>query len=121
MHTIDLFSLIPIWKLAETKERKKELKEAMDQYFKNHKIGFNVDDGPVFEGRRLTGRLQYNDDGSNAKKAFAVYKPDLSDGWYWLGQRGFGPFYPKKDQTFDVIAIRPKSWAKGALSPIVFY
>lgn len=113
--------MIPIWKLAESEDRRKQLKEAMDEYFKTHQIGFNLKDEPVLEGRWLTGRLQYNDGGSEANRAFAVYKPDLSDGWFWLGQRGFGPDYPPEGKTFKVLAVRPKSWTRGVLSPMTSF
>jgi len=80
-----------------------------------------MNDGPVFEGRWLTGRVQYSDDYSSASRAFTVFKPELSEGWYWIGQRGYGPGYVPAGKTFEVLAVRPKVWGKGALSPFASY
>lgn len=113
--------LLPIWKLAATEKRREELKNAMTDYFQKYKLGFDVDQGPAFEGRWLTGRLQYNDDYSGASRGFAVYRPELTDGWFWLAQRGFGPEYPGTGQTIKVLALKPKPWARDVLCPIQSY
>ncbi|KAK9709285.1 hypothetical protein K7432_009129 [Basidiobolus ranarum] len=111
--------LVPIWYLAADDNRRQALKDSLLTYFEQNQLPFKMPDGPVLEARWVVGRKQFNDDGSGADEAFAVYKPELgNEGWNWLAQYGVGPSYPASNAEYKVLIVREKPWAKGVLGAI---
>lgn len=83
-------SLVPIWNLCQDANRSKELSDAFQQYMETSSEPINQTE-PIVEVT-FTDELIYagTDHDSGAKKDCKVYKPSLSQGYYWLGHYAQG-------------------------------
>lgn len=94
-------SLIEIYKLAATKQRRDALKDAFVEYIENSQK-LVPDDLPLLEVEVVSAQSVDgvgSDAGSGAKMNLAVYRPKLPPGWYWLGQSA--------NRTAGLIRVKP--------------
>ncbi len=105
-------SLIPIWELCTKEDRKKELLNYYPEYIRTHSKVYPTT-GPIIEVTYTPNLIPIaTDDGSGADRDLKIYKPAISEGYYWVGQYGQSNYHPP---TKDAIVI--KSLIPGAVKP----
>jgi hypothetical protein len=79
-------SLIELYKLASTEQRRNDLQIAFEEYIKESQelVPENI---PLLEVMVFNSGVKvYDDAGSGARQNLAVYKPILDREWKWVGQ-----------------------------------
>lgn len=79
-------SLVEIYKLASSEQRRAELEAAYNKYIEDSQQ--LVPDIPLLEVERVTAQsvdFIASDAGSGASMNLAVYRPKLPQGWNWVG------------------------------------
>ena len=79
-------SLLPIWDLCTSEERKAALRAAYPQWCLANMHHIDVYNGPAFLGAWVPLMKQFDDTGSGANLDLTVYKPQQQGDYFWVGQ-----------------------------------